>query len=255
MSTFKKIKRLYFDIETSPNLGLFWRPSFKANISHHQILKEREILTIAWKWEHEDYVYGMQWDWDGEDERRDIQLVEQMTELFEECDEIVTQNGKSFDEKWLRTRALMLGLPPLPAVKHVDILQRHRRYFNFNSNCQDYLSKLFVGEGKPGMKYQQWVDMYYYGCRKAGNEMEEYNRDDVLKLEAIDQKTRAHEPQSISTLDLELNDGKCARSDCDGKLHKRGTYSTNTMSYNRYRCYECGTSYRQSNRGTRHGRR
>lgn len=251
MSTFKPIKRCYFDLEVSPNLGAFWRCSFKASISPEQILQEREILTASWKFEDEDHIYSMQWNWDAEPEFRDIEIIEQMTEVFERADEVVTQNGKRFDEPWLRTRALMLGLPPLPQVKHVDVLQRHRRFFNFNSNKQDYLTRMFCGEGKPGMKYKQWLDMWYRGCRKSGNEMEEYNRDDVLKLEELDQITRLHEPQTINTKDIETNDGKCPWQGCNGDLYSNGKYNTNTMAYNRYRCNSCNSNFRQSNAGTR----
>jgi hypothetical protein len=37
-------KRLFFDIETSPNIGLFWSAGFKLNIAPENIIKERAII-------------------------------------------------------------------------------------------------------------------------------------------------------------------------------------------------------------------
>ena len=57
----KKIKRLFFDIETSPNIGLFWTSGYKLNISHDSIIKERAIICICYKWAGDDKIYSLQW--------------------------------------------------------------------------------------------------------------------------------------------------------------------------------------------------
>jgi hypothetical protein len=41
-------KRLFYDIETSPNIGFFWSSSYKANIPHDNIIKERAVICICW---------------------------------------------------------------------------------------------------------------------------------------------------------------------------------------------------------------
>lgn len=243
MSTLKRIKRVYFDLEVSPNLGAFWRPGHKQSISYHQIIQEREILTAAWKWEGRDKVHGIEWDYNGEPERRDIKIIEKLTEVLTKADEVVTQNGKAFDEKWLRTRALMLGLPPLPAFRHVDVLQRLRRNFNFNSNKQDYVAKVLGVGAKNDMGFQDWIDMWLHLDRKAGKKMLDYNKKDVIDLELIDQKTRVHENQPINSHVLARFSGKCPN--CKSKLAKNGKYRTNLYTYQRYLCTSCGTTYRQ----------
>jgi hypothetical protein len=43
------IKRLFFDIETSPNIGYFWRAGYKLNIGHENIIEERKIICISYK--------------------------------------------------------------------------------------------------------------------------------------------------------------------------------------------------------------
>ena len=41
------IKRLFFDIETSPNIGYFWRAGYKLNIGADNIIEERKIICIT----------------------------------------------------------------------------------------------------------------------------------------------------------------------------------------------------------------
>ena len=50
MSDIKR-KRLFFDIETSPNIGFFWSSGYKINIPFENILKERAIICIAYKYQ------------------------------------------------------------------------------------------------------------------------------------------------------------------------------------------------------------
>ena len=57
-----KRRRLFFDIETSPNIGTFWQAGYKKTISPEDIIKERAIICICYKWEGEKKVYGLTWD-------------------------------------------------------------------------------------------------------------------------------------------------------------------------------------------------
>ncbi len=55
-------KRLYFDIEVSPNIGMFWEAGYKLNIGTENIVKERAIICICYKWEGEKKVHSLRWD-------------------------------------------------------------------------------------------------------------------------------------------------------------------------------------------------
>ena len=57
-----KRKRLFFDIETSPNIGFFWQAGYKKNIDYSNIIKERAIICICYKWEGEKEVGYLHWD-------------------------------------------------------------------------------------------------------------------------------------------------------------------------------------------------
>ena len=45
------MKRLFWDIETSANIGWFWQASRKQFIGPDNIIQERAIICICWKWE------------------------------------------------------------------------------------------------------------------------------------------------------------------------------------------------------------
>ena len=38
------MKRLFVDIETSPNIGLFWRAGYKQTITPDSIIEERKVI-------------------------------------------------------------------------------------------------------------------------------------------------------------------------------------------------------------------
>ena len=57
-----KRRRLYFDIEVSANVGLFWQSGYKLQIGTENIIKERAVICICYKWEDDEDVYYLQWD-------------------------------------------------------------------------------------------------------------------------------------------------------------------------------------------------
>ena len=135
---------LIYDIETSPNIGWFWRAGYKQNIGPHQILKERAIICVSYKWLDEDQVYNLSWDINQDDKF----LLEQFIEVLNEADLIVAHNGDRFDLKWIKTRALFHGLKMLIDYPQFDTLKVAKKKFYFNSNRLDYISKFLGFEGK-----------------------------------------------------------------------------------------------------------
>ncbi|MFO0004689.1 MAG: hypothetical protein ACK559_26520, partial [bacterium] len=94
-----KRKRLFFDIETSPNLGLFWEAGFKKNIDYSNIIKERAIICICWKWEDDKEIGSVHWD----NKQCDKSLLQKFIKVANEADELVGHNGDRFDLAWIRT--------------------------------------------------------------------------------------------------------------------------------------------------------
>ena len=55
-------KRLFFDIETSFNVGIFWRSGYNLSIQPEDIIHERAIICVSWKWEDSEDVKTLSWD-------------------------------------------------------------------------------------------------------------------------------------------------------------------------------------------------
>lgn len=181
----RKVRRLFWDIEVSPNVVLSWRIGHKIAILPDSILKERAIICIAWKWEGEKEVKTAAWT----SEQDDKPVVEAFLKDALEADELVAHNGDRFDVGWLRTRALKHGLGPLPSFKTVDTLAWAKRLCLFNSNKLDYIAR-FLGVGaKTRTDYDLWKDVLK-GDPKALNRMVAYCANDVRVLERVWAKLR-----------------------------------------------------------------
>jgi DNA polymerase elongation subunit (family B) len=88
-----KRKRLYFDIEVSPNIGFFWNPGHKISISYENIIHERAIICICYKWEYEKKVSFLTWD----SKQCDKAMLKEFIKVANEADEMVGHNGDRFD--------------------------------------------------------------------------------------------------------------------------------------------------------------
>jgi len=176
-----KARVLIYDIETSPNIGWFWRAGYKLNIQPDNIIKERAIICVSYKWLGEDQVYNLAWDKNQDDKF----LIEQFVEVLNEADLIVAHNGDRFDLKWIKTRALFHRIPMLPNYKQFDTLKVAKSKFNFNSNRLDYIAKFLGHEGKNKTTISLWTDIMFKKCSKAMNTMLDYCDEDVRQLEKV----------------------------------------------------------------------
>ena len=82
-------KRLFFDIETSPNIGMFWSAGFKQRIDYDNIIKERAIICICYKWEGENEVSFLTWD----KRQSDKKMLDNFIKVANEADELIGHNG------------------------------------------------------------------------------------------------------------------------------------------------------------------
>jgi DNA polymerase elongation subunit (family B) len=160
-----KIKRLFFDIETSPNIGLFWSAGYKQNIDHNSIIKERSIICIAYKWAYEKTTHVITWDKNQDDK----QMLEKFINIANTADEIVAHNGDKFDLPWIRTRCLFHRIEMFPNYVSIDTLKVARNKFKFNSNKLDYIAKFLQFESKLHVGYDIWKSILLNNCRKSLN--------------------------------------------------------------------------------------
>lgn len=176
-----KVRRMIADIETSPNIGMFWKSGYKLNIGPESIISERKIICICWKWEGQSIDHSLTWDKNQDDK----DMLRRFIEEAASADEIVGHNGDSFDWPWIRTRALIHGLTPIPSWKTIDTLQWARRYFYFNSNKLDYLGKVLGHGQKIKTEYGLWKRIVLERCPKAMAYMVKYCSQDVRLLEKV----------------------------------------------------------------------
>ena len=199
-------KRLYFDIETSPNIVFSWRVGYKISLDYDNIIKERKIICACWKWEGKAEVHSAAWS----SGQSDVRLLQKLIKALNEADEIVGHNGDKFDLPWVRTRAIKLGLKVPPGYKTTDTLKLARRFFNFNSNRLDYLAKyLGVGE-KIKTEFGMWKKICLENDEKALDRMVRYCKRDVKVLERVHQAMLPYVP--VSHNHAILHDG--GKADC-----------------------------------------
>ena len=176
---------MFFDIETSPNIGIFWRSGYNQTITPYDIIQERAIICVCWKWEGENEIHSLTWDKNQDDKK----LLKKSIKELEKSDEAIAHNGDKFDIKWLRTRALFHGVQINHTINTIDTLKWAKSGFNFNSNRLDYIAQfLKVGKKMETGGLDLWKKVCLEKCSNSLNTMVEYCKVDVEILEKVFQK-------------------------------------------------------------------
>lgn len=234
-----KVKILLLDIETAPKVALVWK-FFKENISPKQVKEHGHIMSYAAKWLGEqDVIY--------EENRKDNdkRIVASLIKLLDEADMVIAHNGKEFDLKEIRARALVHKIKPPSPVKVIDTLKVAREEFRFPSYSLEYLAdvlnlsrKKFSHKKFPG--FQLWLECLRKN-EKAWEELKEYNIEDVLVLEELYLTLR---PWSSTHPNVAVYAEDKERVPCPkcNSYHTqwRGFAYTNTGKYHRFVCNDCG---------------
>ncbi len=233
----KKFKRLFFDIETSYNVVSTWRVGYKINIGHDNIMKERAIICICWKWEGESKVHSLEWN-KGDDK----QMLIDFMKVLNTADEVVGQNSDRFDIKWVRTRCIFHGISMFPEYHSVDTLKLAKAGFNFNSNKLDYLGKFLGFGGKMNTGgFNIWQKIIMDNCSKSMKVMVKYCKKDVVLLEKVFNKFKPY-IKSKSHIGVALGGNKCSCPECGSKdTVGRGTaIMASGSEKQRLQCQSCG---------------
>lgn len=214
-----------------------WNVGYKQTIDYSNIIKERAIICICYKWEGEKKVRSLTWD----HKQNDKTMLQEFVKIAAEADEMIGHNGDKFDLAWIRTRCAFHRISMFPKYITVDTLKVSRSKFRFNSNRLDYIAK-FLGVGaKIKTDYGLWKDVLS-GSERALNKMVKYCKGDVLILEKVYEVMRTHiEPkQNYSAL---YNSHKQGCPECGSdNLRANGTRATLTGIIKRqYFCIDCKT--------------
>lgn len=175
------IKRLFFDIETSPMIVYSWRTGWKLNIPTDNIIEDWKIICISYKWEHESKVKNLTWD----KNQCDKKMLTDFIKIMNKADECIAHNGDRFDIKKIRTRCIFHRIPMFPKYRTLDTLKKARSGFNFNSNRLDYIAKfLGVGAKLEHEGFDMWVKCLQ-GDKQALKDMVKYCDMDIIVLEDV----------------------------------------------------------------------
>lgn len=235
-----KIKRLLWDIETSPNIVLAFRAGYDVTINHDAIIHERKIICIGYKWEGEKKVTVLRWGKNQEDGP----MLRKFMAVVNEADEIVHHFGDRFDLPWFRTRCLLNGLPPLPAYKTIDTKMWASKYYYFNSNKLDYISKVLGHGGKEKMEFDDWKNILMKNDAKALNKMCHYCGVDVIKLEKVYQDLKyCVKPKSHAGVFAGGDKWTCPRTGSTNVVKSKTKISANGTIQHQMQSKEDGSYY------------
>jgi DNA polymerase elongation subunit (family B) len=239
-------KRLFFDIETSPNIGFFWQSGYKLNIPYGNILKERAIICICYKWEGDDKVYSLNWDKNQDDKV----MLEKFIAVANEAYELVGHNGDRFDLPWIRTRCLFHGIPCFPNYTTIDTLKQARSKFRFNSNRLDYIAQyLGVGEKSETGGFDLWKDIVLNNSQIAMKTMIDYCKNDVVILEKVFQHIKNYVPHKSHFGVLETGEKtSCPECGSEDLRHSQTRYSAAGTPRVQVQCNDCHKYHTIANR-------
>lgn len=177
----KQVKRLFFDIETSPNIVYSWRIGYNLNITPENIIDERKIICISYKWESDEKIHTLTWD----KNQCDKKMLKEFITVANQADELIAHNGDRFDIKWIRTRCIYHRIPMFPNYKTLDTLKKAKSGFNFNSNKLDYIAQyLGVGAKVKHSGFDMWKGVMM-NDKTALSEMVHYCEGDIIVLEDV----------------------------------------------------------------------
>jgi DNA polymerase III epsilon subunit-like protein len=232
-----KRRRLYFDIEVSANVGLFWQSGYKLQIGTENIIKERAVICICYKWEDDKDVYYLQWD----KKQCDKNLLQEFINVANEADELVGHNGDKFDLSWIRTRCLLHKIDMFPTYNTIDTLKIARSKFRFNSNRLDYIGK-FLGLGqKNHTNFDLWKDIMLKNCTKSMNTMIDYCIQDVVLLEKVHKALNNHIPAKTHYGVIFGGDrGSCPECGSDEVIKNNRRIMASGLVKIQFKCKNCG---------------
>jgi hypothetical protein len=240
-------KVLIFDIETAPILAHVWG-LWENNVGLNQMITDWHVLSWSAKWldAPEDQIMYMD-QRNSPDVEDDKAILEEIWDLLDMADVVITQNGKSFDQKKLNARFLPPNdLGPPSSFKHIDTKILAQRHFALPSYKLEYMTEKFCVKYKklkhkdfPG--HELWKECLK-GNVKAWDEMELYNKHDVLSLEELYHVFSAWETSVNFNLYHDKEEHVCK---CGSKDHiKNGFYYTNMGKFQKFRCKTCNAETR-----------
>jgi len=230
-------KILILDIETSPMEVYVWG-LYKQRVGVPQIIKDWSILSWSAKWLMKSKIHSAHVTPKEAQNRDDFSVMTELHTLLNEADIVVAHNGIRFDIRKINTRLIKNGFSPTLPYQTIDTLTVAKKVFGMSSYSLDYLTKFFMLNQKGSPAYSLWKKCVA-GDKKALDEMEKYNKNDVVILEELYIKLRPW-IKSHPNVGLYLDIDTTVCPNCGNKnLTWDGYYYTPAGKYKTFQCI-CG---------------
>jgi len=245
----KGARVLILDVETAPLKSYTWG-LWQQNVGLNQIEREWFLLSYSAKWlgapEGEVYYKDLRGKVHTED---DSEILDELWKLLNECDVVISQNGKKFDIKKINARFVMNGYKPPSPFKHIDTLQIAKAVFGFTSNKLEWMTdKLCVKYKKQKHNkfsgFELWKEMLKDNP-EAWEECEVYNKYDVLSLEELYTILAAWD-KTHPNYNLFIDEVKHVCRCGSSHVVEDGFAYTSKSKFQQYRCIDCGATTRSS---------
>lgn len=240
----KKPRILIWDIESSFNAVLAFQLRQDGYIPHQNIIQERHLYCIGYKWFGERQIHSISILDDPKrfkkDHHDDYYVVSEFRKVLEEADIQVYHHGNKFDMPMFNARMAFHGFPPLPKLATIDTKQVASKHFKFNSNRLDYLGKFLGYKGKMENPSDLWIDAYH-GDVTAIKHMVKYCKQDIDITEFVYKTLAPFMRVQNVNMNMFLEGARCPSTACGStNLQWRGYNRTRTNKYRRFQCNECG---------------
>ena len=236
----KKPKILLWDVESSFNQVLTF-DLYPERIHHNNIVTERHIICISYKWYGEKKIHTISILDDPKRFKKDIHddyhVVSEFRKIIEGADAIVGHYQDKFDIPMLNARLVYNRLNPLPKIVSLDTKFMASRNFKFNSNRLDYLGKFLGYKGKMENPPNLWIDCFN-GDKKAIEHMGKYNRQDIDVLDFVFTTLKPFVKNYKLNMNMFLKGAVCPTCGSEN-LEWRGWNYTKVNKYRRFICKDC----------------
>lgn len=242
-------KLLILDIETSPNIGVFWHCGQNQNITSEQVIKERQIISIAYKYYGEPKCTTKSIDW-GLNQQNDRTAVMKIQEIITGADAVLGQNSDKFDLRWINGRLAYYGLPAIPdstILMTLDTLKLARGALNLNSFKLNYMLRFFGLPEKIEMHFSDWLKVVCAKDKKVFKKMLAYNKNDVIVTELLFNKLLPYVklPFKLSLVLGKTEDrGACPQCGSHDLVKDGVKIMPSGIKKQRFQCRDCGRRFR-----------
>jgi len=188
---------LVYDIETSQaefKFKRFWTGKLNMYLNTRDMIKEPQVITIAYKWFGDNEVHTLKWK-----DKCDKKLIQDFLEVYNKADMLVGYNNDRFDNRWVIGRAMKYGFDINTFTKSFDLLKQIKKLARIPGYSMEFACEFF---GLPKGKHKHrgigmWNDLEDNPdntkiYKDAMEEMIFYNVEDILRTEDLYNRLRLY---------------------------------------------------------------